>query len=165
MVTGVSCVTGVLREVFDDDDDGEQSSDDSCFTVESYTDKEDDDLESQSTSQNMAASESGVESSSVSELIGRRSSSSSQSSAVSLLSVLKAPTASDLSRKRTVLRNPPRGRKKTKGNSINDPTHVKPLQRVKEYPNEPFIVSNSKLFCHGCREELCLKKSSRTRKV
>jgi len=85
MVTGVSSVTGVLREIFDDNDDGEQSSDDSCFTVESYTDKEDDDLESQSTSQNMAASENGVESSSVSELTGRRSSSSS---AVSLLSVL-----------------------------------------------------------------------------
>ena len=104
MATGVSSMTGVLREVFDDDSDGEQSSDNSCFTVESYTDKEDDDLESQSTSQNMAASESGIESSSVSESTGRRSSSSS---AVSLLSVLKAPTLSDLSRKRSVLRNPP----------------------------------------------------------
>jgi len=59
-----------------------------------------------------------------------------------------------------VLRNPPRGRKKTKSNLINDPTHVKPLQHIKEYPNELFIVSNSKLFCNGCREELCLKKST-----
>ena len=67
-------------------DDGEQSSDDSCFTD---TDKEDDDLESQSASQNMAASDSGVESSSVSESTGRRSSSLS---AVSILSIFKALT-------------------------------------------------------------------------
>ena len=104
MATDVSSVTGVLREVFDDNNDGEQSPDDSCFTVESYTDKEDNDLESQSTSQNMAASERGAESSSVSESTGQQSSSSS---AVSLLSVLKAPTSSDLSRKQSVLRNPP----------------------------------------------------------
>ena len=77
MATDVSSVTSVLCEVFDDNDDGEQSSDDSYFTVESYTDKEDDDLESQSTSQNMAANESGAESSSVSESTGQRSSSSS----------------------------------------------------------------------------------------
>jgi len=89
MATDVSSVTSVLCEVFDDNDDGGQSSDDSCFTVESYTDKEDNDLESQSTSQNMAASESRIESSSVSESTGRRSSSSS---GASLLSVLKAPT-------------------------------------------------------------------------
>jgi len=31
---------------------------------------------------------------------------------------------------------------------------------VKEYPEEPFIVSFGKLFCQGCREELPLKKSS-----
>ena len=34
------------------------------------------------------------------------------------------------------------------------------MQCIKEYPNEPFVVSNSKLFCNGCREELCIKKSS-----
>ena len=31
---------------------------------------------------------------------------------------------------------------------------------MKSYPNEPFKVSNKKLFCIGCREELPLKKSS-----
>ena len=80
----------------------------------------------------------------------------------SLLSVLKAPKASDLARKRSVLRNTPRGKKKSRGNSTNDPTNIKPTQHIKEYPNEPFVVSNSKLFCNGCREELsmCIKKSS-----
>ena len=80
----------------------------------------------------------------------------------SLLSVLKAPKASDLARKRSILRNMPRGKKKSRGNPINDPTNIKPTQHIKEYPNEPFIVSNSKLCCNGCHEELsmCIKKSS-----
>jgi len=38
--------------------------------------------------------------------------------------------------------------------------NLKPAQRVREYSKEPFTVSNSKLFCNGCREELCIKKSS-----
>ena len=37
---------------------------------------------------------------------------------------------------------------------------IKPEQRVRENPGEPLIVSNGKLFCRGCREELCLIKSS-----
>ena len=99
-------------------------------------------------------SESGsVASSSVTE-------STERSSSLSLLSILKVPKASDLARKHSVLRNPPRGKKKSKGNSTNDPTNTKPTQHIKEYPNEPFVVSNSKLFCNGCREELCIKKSS-----
>ena len=31
---------------------------------------------------------------------------------------------------------------------------------MKEYKDEPFTVSNCKLFCVGCREEICVKKSS-----
>ena len=31
---------------------------------------------------------------------------------------------------------------------------------MKDYPNEPLTVSNGKLFCRGCREELCLKSSN-----
>ena len=35
-------------------------------------------------------------------------------------------------------------------------TNIKPMQCIKEYPNEPSIVSNS----NGCCEVLCIKKSS-----
>jgi len=34
------------------------------------------------------------------------------------------------------------------------------VKRVKEYPNEPLSVSNKKLFCKACREELSIKKIS-----
>ena len=34
------------------------------------------------------------------------------------------------------------------------------MQRIKKYPNEPFVVSNSQLLCSGCCEELCIKKSN-----
>ena len=50
--------------------------------------------------------------------------------------------------------------RKSRGSSDNDPKNVKPAQCVKEYQDEPFTVSNCKLFCMGCREEICVKKSS-----
>ena len=97
-------------------------------------------------------SESGsVASSSITE-------STEKSSSSSLLSVLRAPKASDLARKRSVLRNLPQGKKKSRGSSTNDLTNIKPMQLIKEYLNEPFVVSNSKLFCNSCLEELCIKK-------
>ena len=34
------------------------------------------------------------------------------------------------------------------------------MQRIKEHPEEPFSISNNKLFCKGWREELSIKKSS-----
>ena len=83
------------------------------------------------------------------------------SSSRSLLDVLKAPTASDLSRKRFVARNPPCGKKKSHPSTASfDPANIKPSQRMKEYQNQPFTVSNCALFCKGCREELSIKKSS-----
>ena len=78
------------------------------------------------------------------------------SSAQSLLDVLKAPTRLSLSRKHTIARNPPHGKQKSRGSSDNDPKNVKPAQCVKEYQDEPFTVSNCKLFCMGCREEMCV---------
>ena len=86
---------------------------------------------------------------------------SATSSSVTLLDILKAPTASDLSRKRSVARNPQCGKKRSRArsNSFN-PKTIKPLQRVKEYKDEPFTVSNCKLFCKACREEISVKKSS-----
>ena len=88
------------------------------------------------------------------------SSTHGENSAISLLSVLKAPGMSELSRKRKVKRNPPIGKKKAHSSCQSNPKGIKPQQRVKEYPVEPFIVSCGKLFCQGCREELPLKKSS-----
>ena len=150
-------VTSVLREVLDSDDDRERddlSSDDSCDNAQSISDescKEDEDLEHQSVRRIMQHVE--YESGSVASSSVTKSTERSLSS--SLLSILKALKANDLTRKCSVLRNPPRGKKKSRGNSTNDPINIKPMQHIKEYPNEPFVVSNNKLFCNGCREELC----------
>jgi len=75
----------------------------------------------------------------------------------SLLTVLKAPKQSDLTRKRKVAVNPPTGKRKCK--SAKGLASVKPLQRTTEFPNESLVVSNGKLFCNSCREEIGLKKS------
>ena len=84
----------------------------------------------------------------------------SGNSSVSLISVLKAPDMSELSRKRKIMKNPPSGKRRSRSSCQSNPKGIKPQQRVKEYPTEPFIISSGKLFCHGCREELPLKKSS-----
>ena len=89
-------------------------------------------------------------------------SSLSTSCGVSLLSVLKASTPSDLSHKRKIARNPlPVGKKRVKStNTQSNPKTIKPQKRVNEYPKEPFTVASGKLFCQRCHEELPLKKSS-----
>ena len=70
----------------------------------------------------------------------------------------------DLSRKRKIATNqPPSGNRKSRAATTESglkTTYIKPEKRVAEYPNEPLAVSNCKLFCNGCREELCLKSSS-----
>ena len=78
----------------------------------------------------------------------------------SLLQRLKSPKPSELSRKRTVHCNPPKGKKRSQGRSANDPKSVTPLQRVKEHDGECLCVSNKRLFCKACREELSLVSSS-----
>ena len=79
----------------------------------------------------------------------------------SFLSILHRPTSSELSRKRKVDRNPPpKGKKRSRGTaSTNDPKSVTPSQRVRQYTGENLSVSNKKLFCLGCREELSVKSS------
>ena len=47
-----------------------------------------------------------------------------------------------------------------KGRYSKATVNVKPDQHVKEYPHEHFTVSNGKLFCEACREQMSLKKSS-----
>ena len=88
------------------------------------------------------------------------SSSESTSTVTSLLSRLKAPQPSYLARKRKITTNPPLGKKRGRGSAANDPKSVSPIERVKSYLNESFSVSNKKLFCLGCREELSVKKST-----
>lgn len=88
------------------------------------------------------------------------SSTRSGNSSVSLLSVLKAPYLSKLSRKQKTMKNPPSDKRRSCYSCQSNPKGITPQQRVKEYMTEPFIVSSGKLFCHGCREELPLNKSS-----
>ena len=79
----------------------------------------------------------------------------------SLLARLRAATASELARKCKCASNPPSGKQRSRGsNSAGEPKSIKPVQHVREYSTEPFIVSNNTLFCRGCREELSVKKSS-----
>lgn len=82
------------------------------------------------------------------------------SGVTTLLSRLKRPTASDLARKRKVQTNPPIGKKTSKGSTAYDPKSVSPAERVKAYPKERLCVSNNKLFCTACHEQISLKKST-----
>ena len=80
----------------------------------------------------------------------------------SLLSVLRCPKPSELSRKRKTQKNPPPPLGKcraTRGHGTFDPKSVSPVQRVQEYPGESLSVSNKKVFCNACREEVGLKSS------
>ena len=75
----------------------------------------------------------------------------------SLMSRLRRPTSSELSRKRVIDCVPPKEKKCCKGSNSSDPKSVMPQQRVKRYANECLTVSNGKLFCLACREQLSLK--------
>lgn len=84
---------------------------------------------------------------------------SESSDTLSLLSRLRSPTPSEFARRRKICKNPPpRGQRRSRG--ADGPKSVKPERRIKEYPGEPLTVSNSKLFCRACREELSVKSSS-----
>ena len=85
---------------------------------------------------------------------------SQEPSVVSLLSKLRLPRPSDFARKRKIAVNAPCGKRRSRGTSDTDVKTIRPEKRVRDYPNEPLTVSNGKLFCRGCREELCLKSSS-----
>ena len=79
----------------------------------------------------------------------------------SLLDKLRPPAPAVLARKRRLERNaPPKGTKRGKGKEKGDPKTISASGRVKAYLNEELTVSNNKLFCRACREELATKKSS-----
>lgn len=88
------------------------------------------------------------------------SSYSSNSLTESLLSRLHRPTLSELSRKRKIDENPPRGKRRSCGLAgASDSKSVTPQQWVAEFSNLKLTVSNKKLFCSACREELSVKCS------
>ena len=85
----------------------------------------------------------------------------SSAATVSFLSRLKAPTQSDLMRKRKVrANNPPHtGARNKKPSCSTDPKNIRAIDRVREFKDEMLTVSSGKLFCSACREELSLKLS------
>ena len=81
-----------------------------------------------------------------------------------LFNRLRAPSQSELMRKRKVRVNrvnrpPHTGVRKTKPACSTDPKSVSVVQRVREFSGEMLIDSAGKLFCSACREELSLKLS------
>ena len=88
-------------------------------------------------------------------------SSSHQSGSRSLADVLKYACSepSTLARKRKVQFNPPKGAKRCRGQTMNDPKKISPSDRVRQCPDEPFEVSAGKFFCGACREEVSTKSS------
>ena len=73
----------------------------------------------------------------------------------SLLDMLCAPQVLAVKRKRMVFRNRVHSGKHQyfSSSTSSDPKHVPPLQRVKEFPGEHFVLSNHKLFCKACKIE------------
>ena len=79
----------------------------------------------------------------------------------SILDVLKAPKSAAQNRKRKVLTNCGRGKRRCSSSSTSSETkRVTPQQRLKEFPGEHLVISMSKLFCRACREEFNLKLST-----
>ena len=83
-----------------------------------------------------------------------------KSKVVALLSRLKPPQPSDLARKRKTACSAPKGMKKSKGSTSAEPKSINPQQRLRQFPSEPLIVSNRRLFCNTYREQLSMKMSS-----
>ena len=79
------------------------------------------------------------------------------SASANLLSVSQCPKASEQAHKRTTDCNPPKGKKRSRGEAVSDPMSFAPCQLVREFPNESLTLSKGKLFRQGCREELSLK--------
>ena len=76
------------------------------------------------------------------------------STSISILDKLKAPKMSDLTRKRKILRHPPRKGKRYKHPSCSsNPKSVTLIQRTKEFSEDCLTVSAGMLFCEACRVE------------
>ena len=81
----------------------------------------------------------------------------------SILNALRAPTLSDLKRKRKIdSKPPPKGKRRARGEGASEPKRDTAAQRVKEFPDECLSGTGpggAKLFCTACREELSVKKT------
>ena len=60
----------------------------------------------------------------------------SSTEVASILSKLRSPAPSDLSRKGKISSNPPKGMKKGKGRASSEPSNVSPSDRVRGFPGE-----------------------------
>ena len=76
----------------------------------------------------------------------------------SLLSQVRAPRKSDLTRPRKIQQNATKRTRKSKPSCSTDPASISPAERVREFPNKALTVSAGKLFCSACRE-VSLKRS------
>ena len=66
---------------------------------------------------------------------------------ISILDRLRAPTQAEISRRRKIKTNPPpKGKRRCKGALVSDPKGISLAQRVKKFSEEPFTVSNLRLF-------------------
>ena len=75
---------------------------------------------------------------------------STSCSTESIRSKLKSPQLSDLARKRKLSTNPPpKGAKRSKGRNVADPKSVSPSERLKQFPEENFKISDNKLFAEN----------------
>ena len=77
----------------------------------------------------------------------------------SILNRLRSPIPSELSRKRKVASNPPKGSKKGKGNVSCELLNVFIEGRVREFPGENICRNRGKPFCNACSEPISVKKS------
>ena len=77
----------------------------------------------------------------------------------SLMSVLRCPPLSVISRKRKLRANHPlTGKKRSCSRpcrGLSDPKSIIPPHRMKEHSGESLSLSNGKLFCGACCEMLC----------
>ena len=83
----------------------------------------------------------------------------SSTEVATILNKLRCPAPSDLSRKRKISSNPPKGMKKGKGSASSEPSNVSISDRVREFPGEHLCRNLGKLFCNACREPISVKKS------
>ena len=83
--------------------------------------------------------------------------STGSSTVTSILQRLRCPKSSELARKRKIDRNPPPSGKRDKVNMILSQCHL--ISGFQQFPNEHLRVSNKRLFCTACREEISMKSS------
>ena len=77
----------------------------------------------------------------------------------SLLDRLRPPSATDLSRKRSILTNKKKGSYKPLA-LHKAPKNRSPSLRVNPFPNELLAVRHGKLFCTACGHEVSIVKST-----